>query len=113
MSIADYQKSKKNEMEANRLVKLEIENLLKELKLIKYQSNESKDLNDYYDQENENNKISKAENDKLNAMAINLKELLFRLLEKRKQGKRNILAEVRIDFFLICLTKIIIKFQLF
>ena len=74
---------------------MEIENLLKELKLIKHQS---ADINDYYDQENEN-KISKTESDKLNAMALNLKELLARLLEKRKISKRNMIAEVIVFFF--------------
>lgn len=80
---------KKNEIENQRILKMEIENLLKELKLIKHQS---ADINDYYDQENEN-KISKTESDKLNAMALNLKELLARLLEKRKISKRNMIAE--------------------
>ena len=73
------------------MLKVEIENLLKELKLIKHQS---ADINDYYDQENET-KISKVESEKLNAMAVNLKELLARLLEKRKQTKRNMIAEVK------------------
>lgn len=96
ISLSDYSKSrnydsvqKKTEIEIHRLIKLEIENLLKDLKLVKHQST---DINDYYDQENEN-KISKVESDKLNAMAVNLKELLARLLEKRRLAKRNTIAE--------------------
>ena len=64
-------------------MKTEIELLLKELRLNK---NVSSDLNEYYDQENES-KLNKYEYEKLNSMAYNLKELLSRLLEKRKISK--------------------------
>ena len=46
------------------------------------------DYNEYYDQENEN-KLMKNESEKLNSMAVTLKELLSRLLEKRKSAKRT------------------------
>lgn len=42
--------------------------------------------------------MSKVESEKLNSMAINLKDLLSRLLEKRKIGKRNTVAEVFMNF---------------
>jgi len=50
-------------------------------------------MNEYYDQEIEG-KVSKQEFDKLNLMASSLKELLNKLLDKRKLAKRNINVEV-------------------
>ena len=52
------------------------------------------EVNEYYDQESES-KVNKNEAEKINLMAINLKELLAKLLEKRKNSKRNINVEVR------------------
>lgn len=81
----NFNSFKKIEFVNSQSVKTEIELLLKELRLNK---NVSSDLNEYYDQENES-KLNKYEYEKLNSMAYNLKELLSRLLEKRKISKRN------------------------
>lgn len=90
-SSSDLQKSKTGSSINNqeKTVKDEIENLLKELKLNKYQSS---DVNDYYDHDHEH-KLSKTEIDKLHLMASNLKDLLSRLLEKRKNAKRNMTVD--------------------
>lgn len=74
----------------HRSIKDEIEYLLKELKLNKYQSS---DINDYYDHDFEG-KLNKSDNDKLSTMAINLKDLLTKLVEKRKIAKRNMTVDV-------------------
>lgn len=73
----------------HRSIKDEIEYLLKELKLNKYQSS---DINDYYDHDFEG-KLNKSDNDKLSTMAINLKDLLTKLVEKRKIAKRNMTVD--------------------
>lgn len=91
-SSSDLPKSKTGSSINNqeRTVKDDIESLLKDLKLNKYQSS---DVNDYYDHDHEH-KLSKTEIDKLNMMASNLKDLLSRLLEKRKNAKRNMTVDV-------------------
>ena len=91
-SSSDLQKSKtvSNISNQERTIKDEIESLLKDLKLNKYQSS---DVNDYYDHDHEH-KLSKTELDKLNTMASNLRDLLSRLLEKRKNAKRNMTVDV-------------------
>jgi hypothetical protein len=96
-SISDLQKSKTttNINTQERTIKDDIENLLKDLKLNKYQSS---DVNDYYDHDHEH-KLTKSEIDKLNQMAVNLKDLLSRLLEKRKNAKRNMTVDVSSMFF--------------
>ena len=58
------------------------------------------DINEYYDQEIEG-KVSKQEYDKLNLMALSLKDLLNKLLDKRKIAKRNINVEVSLTFILL------------
>jgi hypothetical protein len=70
-------------------VKNEIEFLLRELKLNKSLNTE---INEYYDQENES-RLNKNDYEKINSMAFNLRELLARLLDKRKHTKRNINVE--------------------
>lgn len=70
-------------------VKNEIEILLKDLKLNKYQSS---DVNDYYDHDH-SYKLGKQDAEKLALMSINLRDLLGRLLEKRKQAKRNLTVD--------------------
>lgn len=70
-------------------IKNEIEFLLRELKLNK---NLNTEVNEYYDQENES-RLNKNDYDKINSMAFNLRELLARLLDKRKHSKRNINVE--------------------
>ena len=54
------------------------------------------DYNEYYDQENEN-KLMKNDSEKLNAMAMTLKELLSRLLDKRKAAKRTKNVDVSVQ----------------
>lgn len=71
-------------------VKEDIEFLLKELKLNKHQSS---DANDYYDLEYDSKMKKSEESDKLQMMALNLKDLLGRLLEKRKIAKRNMIVD--------------------
>ncbi len=68
----------------------EIEFLLRELKLNKYQSS---DVNDYYDHDFETKFTKLDDYEKLNTMAANLKDLLGRLLEKRKAAKRNMTVD--------------------
>lgn len=80
--------SNKNDIQTHALIKHDIENLLRELKLIK----NSQESSEYYSQENES-KLSKQEFEKLSLMAVNLRDLLGRLLEKRKLAKRNIVVE--------------------
>jgi hypothetical protein len=70
-------------------LKSEIEYLLKELKLNKCNLSE---INEYFDQESDK-KLNKIDLDKLNLMAVNLRDLLSRLLEKRKVAKRCTLVE--------------------
>ena len=53
----------------------------------------SVDANDFYDQDVES-KLTKQEHEKLSEMALNLKLLLERLFEKRRNSKRNMLVEV-------------------
>lgn len=74
----------------SRTIRNDIESLLKDLKLNKFQNS---DVNDYYSHENNEIKLSKVESDKLNTMASNLIDLLGRLLEKRKLAKRNMVVE--------------------
>ncbi len=64
--------------------------MLKELKLNKYQSS---DVNDYFDHDFETKLTKQDDVDKLNTMAVNLRDLLNRLLEKRKAAKRNMTVE--------------------
>ena len=66
-------------------IKQDIELLLKDLKLSK---NINSDNNDFYDQDVES-RLNKQEYEKLSDMGLNLKQLLERLLEKRKNNKRN------------------------
>ncbi|RNA22132.1 FAM13A isoform X1 [Brachionus plicatilis] len=78
----------KPEFHSHANVKHDIESLLYELKLLKNNIESS----EYYNQEVES-RLSKQEFEKLNSMAVNLRDLLNRLLEKRKIAKRNIVAE--------------------
>lgn len=74
----------RNEFQAQTSIKYEIDLLLKELKLAR-----NIDTSEYYNTDSEL-KLGRPEQEKLMAMAINLKDLLTRLLDKRKLAKRNI-----------------------
>ena len=50
-------------------------------------------MNEYYDFDHDT-RLSKTDSEKLNLMAFNLKDLLVRLLEKRKVAKRNMIVDV-------------------
>ncbi|CAF0964844.1 unnamed protein product, partial [Brachionus calyciflorus] len=78
----------KNDKQTHVIIKHDIENLLRELKLI----TKTQETSEYYSQENES-KLGKQDFEKLSFMASNLRDLLSRLLEKRKLAKRNIVVE--------------------
>ena len=73
-------------------IKSEIKNHLKDLKFIKGNSIAA---NEYYD-ENITDMSGTVKSEKFIAMEIDLKDLLARLLEKRKLAKRNLDIEVNL-----------------
>lgn len=58
------------------------------------------ETSEYYNTDSEL-KLGRPEQEKLMAMAINLKDLLTRLLDKRKLAKRNINVEVLFNIYVI------------
>lgn len=64
------------------------------------------ETSEYYNTDSEL-RLNRVEQDKLFGMALNLKELLTRLLEKRKQSKRNINVEVYLLLLLLLFAYII------